>query len=79
MMMFINVGIQAEYWGQKKKKKKPDVSGCSMLFNLIQQVHFWFDLLLLRGTYDIVTRIIISISISISIINSISTQPPSSA
>jgi hypothetical protein len=28
--LFINVGVQAEYW------KKTDVSGCSILFNLIK-------------------------------------------
>jgi hypothetical protein len=49
-----------------------------MLFNLIQLINFWFDLILLCGTYDI-TSISISISIISSFSNSISTQPVSSA
>jgi hypothetical protein len=82
--LFVNVGIHAEYW------KNSDISGCSVLFNLIQLINFWFDLILLCGTCDIVTSSSISISIIIIIIissssssssssNSISTRHPSSA
>jgi hypothetical protein len=44
-----------------------------VLFNFIQIINFGFGLILFCGTYDVVA------SISISISNSISTQPPSSA
>jgi hypothetical protein len=59
--------------------RNPDVSGCSIQFNLIKQINFWFDLILLCGTFDIVISISISIISITGISNIINTQPPSIA
>jgi hypothetical protein len=62
--IFVDVGIQAEYC------INPNLSKCTVLFNMIQLLNVLFDFILVWGDMSL-----ISISISISI----STQPPSSA
>jgi hypothetical protein len=58
IILFVNVSVQAEYWG------KLYLRVCNILFNLIQLRNFGFDFILRCDIYGNVISISISISIS---------------